>query len=760
MQRRSPTTDIIAFSPRYWPVNVHPVTSTGFFKMFVLQNMCRLTHEEPNTCYTSSFDIPGSYSSTRKYLLMRATEHANTCNWDLSDGWYPHPSTDYPGSGAFTAKYNLVEDTQLRPMCDWSPGVAGSPRADYGSFDGRFIQKAERIAGDTLPDGDFAPDFDYAFEVCQYKGDCSASDEKTKYCINTYTAAVIADPWMPGSDFRNLLTYRDPKCPGGNCEFVPKMIPDLGAGNVEVAFDTPDEGPYLPCPVDPATEKQVPCSDSGYGKYGTPRPTEDLGQPFIFNGQSKYGGMVLPEDLVITVTNLRLIEITTLTPDKFDVRIGLSSEWSSPYAVHPCMISLYDTGKGVGPNGKFVAASDWWKPTPEAVGGLVSRATHPSQLQVMKAPGRPVTTQCTIDTCPWPMQLFLRSNITLTASYASDFDLSRYPFDIQTLTGSFTIVGNFAADWKRDRTRVVIPNASDLVVTDATALAKLFKNSKWSAREARIMTADPSSAYDDPLDLYFSVQMVRNARSAIFKVMFPILCLSLLTVLASTLKNDSRLKVMALALIGGANMLNPETVGLPTGYSGPMPFVQALVVAHMAISGCILLITLVLSEKDFKFADWMEQTRRTQRKAAKEEFAKINELRDELFTEVLSGERVPGFVKSVNVPPSEASGGTTKVQPIYEASDELPLSPLDTPHKGKGDLQLRVMMLLPSLIHYAVNWPGPKPGNPFDPATDYGAAKNTAYNAFNRKITRFLRYTVPVSYLATWLVLYVCYFIP
>jgi len=123
--------------------------------MFILQNMCRLTHEEPNTCYTSSFDIPGSYSSTRKYLLMRATEFANECNCarmqnlqscripakarvacvkiaaffsllvllctagDLTDGWYPHPTVDYPGSGAFTAKYNLVEDTKPRPKCDW-----------------------------------------------------------------------------------------------------------------------------------------------------------------------------------------------------------------------------------------------------------------------------------------------------------------------------------------------------------------------------------------------------------------------------------------------------------------------------------------------------------------------------------------------------------------------------------------------------------------------------------------------------------------
>ena len=640
-----------------------------------------------------------------------------------------------------------------------SPGVAGEPRADYGSYDGRFIQKVDRVAGDTLPSGTDAPDFDYAFEVCQYKGDCSASDEKTKYCINTYTAAVIADPWMPGSDFRNLLTYKDSKCPGGNCEFVPKMIPDLGAGNVEVAFDTPDQGPYLPCPVDSSTGRQVPCSEDGYGPYGTPRPNNN--QPFLFTGQSKYQGMVQPVELVITVTSLRIMEVTSLTTDYFGVRIGFSADWSSPYAVHPCMISLYDTGKGVGPNGKFVASSDWWKPTPEAVGGLESRATHPLQLQVMTAPGQPVRQECTLGTCPWPMQLFLRSNITMTATYASDFDLSRYPFDVQTLSGEFTIVNNFAESWKRSYTRVVMPNASDLVITDARLLKRLFKSSKWSVKKAEIITSDPAVEFDDPLVLYFEIEMQRNARGAIFKVMFPILCLSLLTVLASTLKNDPRLKVMALALIGGASMLNPETVGLPAGYSGPMPFVQALVVAHMAISGCILIVTLFMSERDFRLADWLEATRRAQRKAAKEEFAKINELRDELFTEALGGEKVPGYVKSVIATPPVDANGNTKVQPVYDAKDELPKSPLESPQRmgKKEDLQLRVMMLLPSLIHYAVNWPGPKPGNPFDPATDYGAARNAAHSKLDRKITRFMRYAVPTTYIATWLIMYLAYFL-
>ena len=155
-----------------------------------------------------------------------------------------------------------------------------------------------------------------------------------------------------------------------------------------------------------------------------------------------------------------------------------------------------------------------------------------------------------------------------TATYASDFDLSRYPFDVQTLSGEFTIVNNFAESWKRSYTRVVMPNASDLVITDARLLKRLFKSSKWSVKKAEIITSDPAVEFDDPLVLYFEIEMQRNARGAIFKVMFPILCLSLLTVLASTLKNDPRLKVMALALIGGASMLNPETVGLP---AGPLP---------------------------------------------------------------------------------------------------------------------------------------------------------------------------------------------
>ena len=66
--------------------------------------------------------------------------------------------------------------------------------------------------------------------------------------------------------------------------------------------------------------------------------------------------------------------------------------------------------------------------------------------------------------------------------------------------------------------------------------------------------------------------MERQQPSAIFKVLFPIICLALVTMMASTARNETRMKVIALALIGGANMLNPDVIGLPPGYDGPMPF--------------------------------------------------------------------------------------------------------------------------------------------------------------------------------------------
>ena len=38
----------------------------------------------------------------------------------------------------------------------------------------------------------------------------------------------------------------------------------------------------------------------------------------------------------------------------FQVKFKYTATWSDRYAVHPCTINLYDTGKGVGANGKLV----------------------------------------------------------------------------------------------------------------------------------------------------------------------------------------------------------------------------------------------------------------------------------------------------------------------------------------------------------------------------------------------------------------------
>ena len=73
------------------------------------------------------------------------------------------------------------------------------------------------------------------------------------------------------------------------------------------------------------------------------------------DGSSKsLGHTPLPDNLTVHVSNFNIEEVPLMTFDAFQVKFKYSATWSDRYAVHPCTINLYDTGKGVGANGKMV----------------------------------------------------------------------------------------------------------------------------------------------------------------------------------------------------------------------------------------------------------------------------------------------------------------------------------------------------------------------------------------------------------------------
>ena len=65
---RSPTTDLIAFSPKEWPVETHPVTKEERKTLQILQIGCELSQDDHAACYSdpNSFDVLSAKSNTKR----------------------------------------------------------------------------------------------------------------------------------------------------------------------------------------------------------------------------------------------------------------------------------------------------------------------------------------------------------------------------------------------------------------------------------------------------------------------------------------------------------------------------------------------------------------------------------------------------------------------------------------------------------------------------------------------------------------------
>lgn len=98
----------------------------------------------------------------------------------------------------------------------------------------------------------------------------------------------------------------------------------------------------------------------------------------------------------------------------FRMRLEYDVTWSDRYAVHPCKIFLY--GEGVPESGKTVPSNEWWLPHPAKGQAERVQFTHQAALDVLHLPGVPVTRACTLASCPWPKQLFLRDRVKVDRS--------------------------------------------------------------------------------------------------------------------------------------------------------------------------------------------------------------------------------------------------------------------------------------------------------------------------------------------------------
>ena len=313
-------------------MTTHPLTGSPVQKLMVLQNMCELDHDDPQSCYSdpTAWDIQKAKSATRKFEL-RGLDTSNAC------------VSLTPDSAGFK-QYNVCEGCVgvLGDPCTFAPTYHGVPSATQGRFMQPLVPEEGENVPTDYPEDDYSgysSTFDNVFEICQYAGSSTTCKESNN-CINAYSLAAIADPLVEGNDYTNLFGATYAGCSGSHCPYLPKQAPEYGAGNVNIIYDTPDLGPYRPCPVDPDTSKQVPCEDTSTYKepiddfeYNSYDPDVDSSSSSSYaygsssgslvrvgvgdyptiaraSAPSKYGKMQGLERLVITIDNLVLQRVT------------------------------------------------------------------------------------------------------------------------------------------------------------------------------------------------------------------------------------------------------------------------------------------------------------------------------------------------------------------------------------------------------------------------------------------------------------------
>ena len=186
--------------------------------------------------------------------------------------------------------------------------------------------------------------------------------------------------------------------------------------------------------------------------------------------------------LEVTISSLKVKRVSSMGGDAFGVVFEYDATWSSRYAVHPCSINLYSDGEGVGPKGKRVDPGTWWLPTPEGDGALSSTVWHGQYLNVYHEPGVQVLKPCTVDgpdACPWPKQVYLQEAIQIEVKFKSEFDLSRFPFDVQTLTGSLMLVSNVAYADDMAKVSLIFETALSDYSPSGEDLAAIFPAPLW-----------------------------------------------------------------------------------------------------------------------------------------------------------------------------------------------------------------------------------------------------------------------------------------
>jgi len=126
----------------------------------------------------------------------------------------------------------------------------------------------------------------------------------------------------------------------------------------------------------------------------------------------------------------------------------------------------------------------------------------------------------------------------------------------------------------------------------ADSIRAIYAGLDWEVLSATV-------TQEGPLELSFKIEMRRSSMSVVFKVLIPVMAISLLTILAGTLESNDRLNVISFSVLSGSSMLDPDFLGLPTGTEG-VPFLMALVIGHIAINSILLVYSMYIDNGNFR----------------------------------------------------------------------------------------------------------------------------------------------------------------
>ena len=173
-----------------------------------------------------------------------------------------------------------------------------------------------------------------------------------------------------------------------------------------------------------------------------------------------------------------------------------------------------------------------------------------------------------------------------------------YPFDTQTLTGSFFLAEKFDGPDKVSRTSISFDSPGfSLSGLHGDGLEGIYTKSGWTPRSAVIRPSSSGSPGGNcrkeglsHLCADFEIRLERVASGNVFKVLVPVFVQMGITTLAAMQPAGTRLQVLALGAVASAALMMPRSLGLPADIEG-VPFVMALVICHITVVAVMLVVT-------------------------------------------------------------------------------------------------------------------------------------------------------------------------